>query len=110
MDNTAAISWLNKLKAKHEFGQLWVALVVTVLLEYNITVICMHIAGAANVIADDLSRFLQECRLRLLSEGYQQSTMPSTVSRLAIWKGSSLEGGKTKTLIQEWLMKQGRPR
>ncbi len=26
VDNTAAISWLNKLRAKHEYGQLWVAL------------------------------------------------------------------------------------
>jgi hypothetical protein len=106
VDNTAAISWLNKLRAKHQFGQLWVALVVTVMLEYNITVICMHIAGVDNIIADDLSRYLQECRLRLLSEGYQESMMPSTDSRLAIWTGSSLEGEQTQMFIQRWLTKQ----
>jgi hypothetical protein len=105
VDNTAAISWLNKLRAKHEFGQLWVALVVTVLLEYNIIIICMHIPGVANIIADDLSRFLQECRQKLLAEGYLQSTMPSTDSRLDIWKGSSVEGDATRTFIRRWLTK-----
>ena len=106
VDNTAAISWINKLKSKHEFGQLWVALVVTILLEYKITVLCIHIAGVANVTADDLSRYLQECRLRLLEEGYRQSTMPSTASRLAIWQGSSIEGEATRRLVQSWLTKQ----
>jgi hypothetical protein len=53
-----------------------VALVVTLLLEYKITVLCTHISGVANVVADDLSHYLQECRLQLLAELYRKSSMP----------------------------------
>ena len=103
VDNTAAISWLNKLRAKHVHGQVWVALLIYVMLEYSITIICIHIAGVANVTADALSRFMQECRVKLLAEGYCQSTMPNTDSRLAIWKACLNECGRTQTLIRQWL-------
>jgi hypothetical protein len=103
VDNTAAISWLNKLRVKHEWGQMWVALLVYVMLEYKIIIVCLHIAGIANTVADDLSRFLQACRLRLLEEGYRQSIMPSTVSRTSIWKASSQDCDRTQTFIQQWL-------
>jgi hypothetical protein len=103
VDNTAAISWLNKLRVKHEYGQVWVALLIYVMLEYNITIICIHIAGVANITADELSRFLKACHLRLRAEGYQLSTMPSTDSRLAIWKASLNECGETQMLIRQWL-------
>jgi hypothetical protein len=106
VDNTAAISWLNKLRAKHVHGQVWVALLIYVMLEYNITIVCIHIAGVANITADALSRFLQECRERLLAEGYRQSTMPNTASRMAIWTACLDDCGPTQTLIQGWLTSQ----
>ena len=106
VDNTAAISWLNKLRAKHVYGQVWVALLIYVMLEYSITIVCIHIAGVANITADALSRFLQECRDDLLSKGYLQSMMPSTDSRMVIWRASLSDCGETQTLIQAWLTRQ----
>ena len=103
VDNTAAISWLNKLRVKHEWGQMWVALLVYVMLEYKIVIVCIHIAGVLNITADDLSRFLQDCQLRLLGEGYRQSTMPSTVSRSSIWKTSLQDCERMRMFIQQWL-------
>ena len=39
VDNTAAISWLNKLRAKHVHGQIWVVLLIYVMLEYSTAII-----------------------------------------------------------------------
>jgi hypothetical protein len=106
VDNTAAISWLNKLRVKHEYGQCWVALLIYVMLEYNIIIICVHIAGVNNIIADNLSRFLQDCQSRLIADGYQQSIMPSTASRNSIWRASSQDCNRTRMFIQQWLTKE----
>ena len=71
VDNTAAISWLNKLRTKHVNGQLWVAVLVDTLLLYNITLICDHIAGVSNIIADGLSRYVQPIRAQLEAKGFK---------------------------------------
>jgi len=102
VDNTAAVSWLNKLKSKHINGQLWVAVLVSTLLEYHITLICDHIAGIANIIADGLSRFDQECLFRLEQSGYTLMTMPDVDYRMAIWKESTIDFWQNATLIPQW--------
>ncbi len=105
VDNTAAISWLNKLKSKHLNGQLWVTLLVTVLLEYRITLVCTHVAGISNTIADGLSRYTQETVEDLLNKGYRQMTMPDMNFRQAIWQASSTDFSQRLTKIRESLMK-----
>ena len=80
-------------------GQLWVAILVSILLEYKITLLFDHIAGVTNVIADGLSRFNQAHRLNLEQRGFRSMTMPDLECRKDIWKGSSadfwIEGAQT---------------
>ncbi len=102
VDNTAAVSWLNKLKSKHVNGQLWVAVLVSILLEYHIVLICNHIAGVANVIADGLSRFDQAYLHRLEQLGYKHMIMPDVDYRMAIWRESTIDFWQDVTLIPQW--------
>jgi hypothetical protein len=106
VDNTAAVSWLNKLNAKHINGQLWVAVLVSILLDYNITFICDHISGITNLIADGLSRFLQEFNQELTQLGYRCMKMPGQAYRKAIWKGSSTDFWTGDVTIPLWHTEQ----
>ena len=104
VDNTAAISWLNKLRAKHINGQLWVAVLVSTLLDYNITLICDHIANVSNVVANGLSRYIQPIRTQLEDEGFRCMEMPEQEYRLAIWKGSSIDFWQEGASVPTWHM------
>jgi hypothetical protein len=74
VDNTTAISWLNKLKSKHINGQMWMTLLLdSTILEYNIILIFDHVAGDVNIIADGLSRYYQVHRDNLERQGYKHS-------------------------------------
>ena len=104
VDNTAAISWLNKLRAKHINGQLWVAVLVSTLLDYNITLVCDHIAGVSNIIADGLSRYMQSIRAQLEAAGFKYMEMPEQEYRMAIWKGSSTDFWQEGAPVPTWHM------
>jgi len=93
---------LNKLKSRHINGQLWVAVLVSTLLEYRITLICDHIAGISNDIADGLSRFDQAYLHRLEQLGYKLMIMPDVDYRMAIWKESTIGFWQDETLIPKW--------
>ena len=77
VDNTAAVAWLNKLRSSHGAGQVWVALLTQTLLDYHITLVCVHIKGVLNVVADNM----QEMKTALDVEGYLQTAMPEWAYR-----------------------------
>ena len=60
VDNTSAVSWLNKLRTSQTSGQSWMRLLISVLLDYDILIDCFHIPGVDNIHADALSRYLQD--------------------------------------------------
>ena len=85
IDNTAAIAWLNKQRTSQLFGQAWIRLLLSVLLEYDILLDCTHIAGLDNVIADALSRYIQSLQVELLMKQSIERRMLSQESREHIW-------------------------
>ena len=98
VDNTAAVAWLNKLRTSQVFGQAWIRVFISVLLEYDILVDCVHIEGVLNVIADALSRYLPHQETATLTASLLQQPMLSAASRQAIWSMSS-----TPRSTQEYL-------
>jgi hypothetical protein len=56
----------------HMWGQCWMRLLTMVSLRFNIRVICKHVPGTINVIADGPSRCVQETSERLLQSGFMQ--------------------------------------
>ena len=58
-DNTAAVSWIMRNRAKHNSAADSLARIFSLFcLSHNITIICTHIKGVENVLADYLSRDL----------------------------------------------------
>jgi hypothetical protein len=55
VDNTAAVAWLNKHRLNHMWGQREMRLLTMVSLRCNIKIMCKHIPGDINTVADDLS-------------------------------------------------------
>ncbi len=103
-ESKLTISWLNKLRSKHINGQLWVAVLVSTLLKYHITLICDHKAGVSNIIADGLSRYIQSIRTQLEAEGFKCMEMPEQQYLLAIWTGSSIDFWQGDAPAQTWHM------
>ena len=90
IDNTSAVSWFNKMRAKHVEGQLWMATLITTLLDYDITLLCEHIPGEENRIADGLSRYFQEVMDELAGyRGWVDMTMPNSACRRDMWRPCS---------------------
>ena len=81
------------------------ALLVTVLLDYHITLVCIHVSGISNTIADGLSRYTQDTVEDLLNRGYRQMTMPDLNFRQDIWQASLVDFSQRLTKIRENLMK-----
>ena len=97
VDNMSAVSWLNHLRLNHLWGQSWMRLLITVSLYYNIRIICTHVPGVDNPIADGLSRYFQETIDRLRRASLLQRPMPTWESRERIWRRSG-----TSELLEEW--------
>ena len=93
----SAVSWLNRLRLNHLWGQSWMRLLITVSLCFDIRITCSHIPGVDNPIADGLSRYFQDtidllCRANLL-----QRPMPTWESRERWWRSFGTTG-----LLEEW--------
>ena len=97
VDNMAAVSWLNRLRLNHTWGQSWMRLLITLSLLYNIRVVCQHVPGVNNCVADGLSRYFQEASDRLLRDGLSKRPMPTYTARERWWKGCGKHG-----LLEEW--------
>lgn len=85
VDNTSAVAWLNRHRLNHMWGQGWMRLLTIVSLKYNIRVVCKHVVGEENVIADGLSRYTQETNLSLLQNGFVARPVPSWQWRERWW-------------------------
>lgn len=55
-DNMVSVNWTNNISAKSERGQMFVHIYAEMLERTNAAVICEHIPGDMNGIADDMSR------------------------------------------------------
>jgi hypothetical protein len=97
VDNTAAVAWLNKQRLNHMWGQCWMRLLTMVSLRFNIKIICRHIPGDINTVADGLSRCVQETSRQLLRRGFAQRHVPIFAWRERWWTRC---GGST--LLQAW--------
>jgi hypothetical protein len=94
VDNTTAVAWLNKLRSSHCRGQYWVAVLTQTLLDYNITLVCYHIKGELNIVADGLSRYMQDFVQQLEQEGWTETSMPTWEWRKQIWENSTADFSK----------------
>jgi hypothetical protein len=107
VDNTAAVAWLNKRRSSHVAGQGWMRLLIYTLLTYKIILLCDHIAGVNNIVADQLSRFIQDVIPHLESGGLQKSTPPDAEWRLAVWRRSTIDySSLLKSLIPKEAMQR----
>lgn len=91
VDNTAAVSWLNKARTSQIWGQEWLRVLVAVLLEYNILLTSTHISGETNIFADQLSRDIQTPQLTQELKGLKRMRLLSAGSREKIWTKPSTE-------------------
>jgi hypothetical protein len=98
VDNMSAVSWLNRLRLNHLWGQSWMRLLITVSLSFNIRVMCSHVPGVKNSIADGLSRYFQATTEKLLQAALRQRPMPTWESRERWWRSF----GATE-FLEEWL-------
>jgi len=98
VDNTAAVTWLNKQRTSQLFGQTWIKLLISVLLTHDILLDCVHIAGEANVFADALSRFLQHKATAILTATLEQRPLLSAASREIVWSMPSTPLSPTEYL------------
>jgi hypothetical protein len=60
IDNTSAISWIQAMRANSPLAKPWIRLLVLMCITFNIHLSPTHIPGVLNVIADGLSRDMQE--------------------------------------------------
>ena len=81
-DNTSAVSWIMRNRAKNNSAAETLAKIFSLFcLTYNITIICTHICGDDNTIADDLSR-----NLSLASQEMDESLEEETGILSVEWK------------------------
>jgi hypothetical protein len=97
VDNMAAVSWLNRLRLNHTWGQNWMRLLISTSLLYDIRIMCLHVPGTTNVVTDGLSRYFQEASDRLHRAGLLKRLMPTYIARERVWKGCGKHG-----LLEEW--------
>jgi hypothetical protein len=60
IDNTSAISWIQAMRSNSPLAKPWIRLLVLLCITFNIHLSPTHIPGVLNVIADGLSRDIQE--------------------------------------------------
>jgi hypothetical protein len=60
IDNSSAIAWINALRSGSPAAKPWVNLLLLLCKSYNIYITAVHIPGVDNIIADGLSRDVQE--------------------------------------------------
>ena len=97
VDNMAAVSWLNRLRLNHTWGQCWMRLLISTSLLFDIRIMCLHIPGVINVVADGLSRYFQGASDILLQAGLLERLMPTYTVRESLWKSCGKLG-----LLEEW--------
>jgi hypothetical protein len=85
VDNMAAVSWLNRLRLNHTWGQSWMRLLISTSLLYDIRIMCLHVPGAINIVADGLSRYFQGALENLLQAGLLNRPMPTYTVRQRWW-------------------------
>lgn len=83
IDNTSAVSWINKRRTSQLYGQSWIRCLISVALEYHLIIMCDYIPGVDNVHADALSRYVQD------PATLQMQPLLSAESRQRIWSMSS---------------------
>jgi hypothetical protein len=89
VDNTSAVTWINKRRTSQVFGQSWMRLLISVALEFDILFTCHYIPGVDNIYADALSRYLQHQPTAILTRSLPNMPMLSAASRELIWSMSS---------------------
>lgn len=68
----AAVSWLNRLRLDHTWGQSWLRLLISTSLLYDIRIMCLHVPGATNIVADGLTRYFQSSRSWFVESAHVQ--------------------------------------
>jgi hypothetical protein len=100
VDNTSALAWTNTLRASPPAAQPWISLLVLLCVLFNIHITATHIRGEDNVIADGLSRNVQEIITRVGQAGLSRPASMTPESRLQIFQTSSSTSGSQ----ERWLL------
>jgi hypothetical protein len=105
-DNTSAVSWIMRNRAKHNMAAESLARIFSLFcLSHNITIICTHIKGVDNVLADYLSRDLMLAAQEADEEDgtrYINSHRAETCRKLltlCITQSSKMHGQQILTLL-----------
>jgi hypothetical protein len=69
VDNSSAIAWINALRSGSPAAKPWANLLLLLCKSYNIHITAVHIPGVDNIIADGLSRDVQEVIRRQGQDG-----------------------------------------
>jgi hypothetical protein len=109
VDNTSAMSWINCMHSSSSLAQPWLRLLYLLCLTFNIHITAIHIPGVDNVVADGLSRDIQEVMRSLVRQGLKLVPPMPLEYRKRIFQISSGRGGLWEQwqMIQEVLMAQG---
>jgi hypothetical protein len=89
VDNTSAISWIKAMRSNSPLAKPWIRLLVLLCITFNIHLSPTHIPGVLNVIADGLSRDIQEI-IQSLSRSGLRCIEPMTLDcRMQLFVRSS---------------------
>jgi hypothetical protein len=108
IDNTSAISWIKAMRSNSPLAKPWIRLLVLLCITFNIHLSPTHIPGVLNVIADGLSRDVQEI-IQSLSRNGLQCIEPMTLDcrmRLFARKSGGEELSAQWARVHEVLMAQ----
>lgn len=93
VDNTSAISWINSLRSSSPEAHPWIVLLLLICVCYNIHICATHIAGQNNVVADALSRNVQEVITQVGHSGLLRPGIMTPESRLRIFQMACGQNG-----------------
>jgi hypothetical protein len=102
VDNTSALSWINAMRSNSPLAQPWLRLLYLLCVTFNIHIFAIHIPGVDNVIADALSRDVQEAMRSLVRQGLRRVPSMQLEYRRKIFQSSSGSVG----LVEHWKMIQ----
>ena len=115
-DNTSAVSWIVKSRANHNPAADSLAKLLSLFcLRYNITIICTHISGVDNVIADFHSRDLiylsqdadEEITLGALQNASSRKECCRKLLKISVLKPETLRGPRILKVLMGVLLSPG---
>jgi hypothetical protein len=98
VDNSSAIAWINDLRSGSSTAKPWINLLLLLCKSYNIHITAVHIPGVDNIIADGLSRNVQEVIKHQSQDGLEDIPPMPLEFRNQLFQQSC----GTDSLVERW--------